>query len=231
MQFLIGLAVLVAGYWLIRKSGRMQPAQARAFATRMAGGGVVALSGLLALRGSTQIAVPMFLFGLGLLGVSGVQQGGFRWGREKASGQRSTVATDYLSMELDHDTGEMTGSVLKGRFAGRKLAALQQEELRQFHQECAGADRQGLKLLEAWLDRNSDGWRDGWTRSGNGTGGPNAAMTRDEAYAVLGLKSGASEEEVRTAHRRLMKEYHPDRGGTDYLAAKINAAKDMLLGG
>lgn len=225
-QILIALAVLIGGYWLIKKSARMQPAQARGFATRMAGGGVVALAGLLALRGSTQIAVPVFLFGLGLLGVSGVQQGGFKWGRERSSGQRSTVATVYLSMELNHDSGEMTGSVLKGQFAGRFLTDLAPDELRLLHAECHQADRQGLKLLEAWLDRNAPDWRAAWSGSGSATG---TSMSRDEAYSVLGLKPGASEEDIRGAHRRLMKEYHPDRGGSDYLASKINAAKDLLL--
>jgi curved DNA-binding protein CbpA len=54
-------------------------------------------------------------------------------------------------------------------------------------------------------------------------------MNRDEALAVLGLKNGATADTIRAAHRRLMKELHPDRGGSDYLAAKVNQAKDVLL--
>jgi hypothetical protein len=228
-QFLIAIAILIGGYWLIKKSARMQPAQARSFATRIAGGGIVGLAGVLALRGSTQIAVPVFLFGLGLLGVSGFQQGGFKWRGERSSGQRSTVATEYLSMELNHDSGEMTGTVLKGSLAGRKLSDLEEVELRQLHSECGQADRQGLKLLEAWLDRNVGDWRATWSgKARNGSG--SAVMSKEEALSVLGLKSGATDDEIRSAHRRLMKEYHPDRGGSDYLASKINAAKDLLLG-
>ena len=54
-------------------------------------------------------------------------------------------------------------------------------------------------------------------------------MSRDEAFAVLGLKPDASQQNIKDTHRRLMKEFHPDRGGSDYLAAKINQAKDILL--
>jgi len=55
-------------------------------------------------------------------------------------------------------------------------------------------------------------------------------MTREEAYAVLGLKPGASEADIRAAHRRMMASAHPDRGGSDWIAARLNQARDVLLG-
>ena len=55
-------------------------------------------------------------------------------------------------------------------------------------------------------------------------------MTREEAYAILGLAPGADEQAVKAAHRHLMASFHPDRGGSDYLAALINRARDCLLG-
>ena len=69
---------------------------------------------------------------------------------------------------------------------------------------------------------------------GQGQGGParrSSAMTREEAYQVLGLKPGAGEADIRAAHHRLMRAAHPDAGGSDWLAARINQARDMLLGG
>lgn len=55
-------------------------------------------------------------------------------------------------------------------------------------------------------------------------------MSRAEAYQVLGLAPGASEADIRAAHRRLMRSAHPDSGGSDWLATRINQARDVLLG-
>jgi hypothetical protein len=229
MQFLIAIAILIGGYWLIRKSATLQPAQARQFTRKLAGGAVIGFSGFLALRGSMQLAVPVFLAGLGIVGLNSNFAKGFSWG-EKKSGQTSRVATAILAMELDHDTGSMSGEVLEGAFKGRRLADLRLDELKSFHAFCADARDQSAGLLEAWLDRNQPDWRQMWQGAEQGAARPDrSAMTKDEALSVLGLKRGASAEEVRVAHRRLMKDFHPDRGGSDYLAAKINQAKDVLL--
>ena len=234
-QFLTAIAIVVGGLWLIRKYARATPAQSRAFTQKMSGGGLIAIAGWLAMRGMVQYAVPLFLLGLGLAGKSSIFAGGFpggfKWGGKQSPGMKSKVATSLLSMELDHDSGTMTGVVLSGPFQGKQLSDLREEELQTFHGQCQRASDQSLSLYEAWLDRAKPEWRKAWGNTGGGRAKPSSgAMSREEALAVLGLKQGATEDEIRAAHKRLLKEFHPDKGGTDYLAAKINTAKDTLLG-
>ncbi|SRR5579885_83485 len=156
----------------------------------------------------------------------------FPWGGGKPqAGQSSNVRTEWLDMELDHDTGEMRGQILKGAFAGRDLNSLSQAEGLSFYREAGLADPESARLIEAWLDRRFPDWRNfahtGDTPKGRATTG----MSRAEALKVLGLSEGATADDIRAAHKKLMKQVHPDRGGSDYLASKINEAKDVLLGG
>lgn len=149
------------------------------------------------------------------------------------AGKRTAVRTSYLDAWIDHDNGEMGASVVKGRFAGRTLDGLSDDDLRSLHAECAG-DPDSLKILESYLDRRLGAdWRQQRGERDRGQApprGPRTDMTRDEALAVLGLQTGASDEEIRAAHRRLIQRMHPDVGGSADLAARINRAKDVLLG-
>ncbi len=156
-------------------------------------------------------------------------------GRGHSSGQTSAVHTRYLQMELDHDTGAMWGTVVYGALSGRDLQDLSDVEILGLFSECRQNDPESAQILEAYLDRERPDWRTDWqdsTSDGNsaGTHQP-GAMTRAEAYEVLGLEEGAPEEAIRDAHRRLIAHLHPDKGGSTFLAAKVNQAKDVLLGG
>jgi DnaJ domain len=158
--------------------------------------------------------------------------GGFRGPRP---GTSSDIATAYLRMRLDHDTGAMTGTVLRGRFIGMRLDELGAAELLALLRECRADDEDGARLLEAYLDRAHPEWRDemaGERASGTGSRAQAASadITVEEAWAILGLSPGADAEAIKAAHHRLMKQLHPDHGGTDYLATKINRARDVLLG-
>lgn len=146
-------------------------------------------------------------------------------------GQASRVHTRFLQMELDHDSGVLTGRVLEGRFQGRTLDDLTLEQLLELLSECA-VDPQSANLLEAYLDREHGAdWRAAQPAGAQRPDpAPDGAMSRMEAYEILGLPPDAGEREILGAHRRLMQRLHPDRGGSTYLAAKINQAKDLLLG-
>lgn len=178
---------------------------------------------------SGRLAMLLFPVALGMPLLSRVKRAMSRW-RGPAGGQTSTVATSTLRMNLDHETGEMTGTVLAGPFAGMRLEEMGKAELFDLLRRCRAEDEQGARLLEAYLDRLHPSWREEFA---GGRSGPHAApsgeMSAEEAFEVLGLEPGASAQEIREAHRRLMKMVHPDLGGSDYLATKINRARDILL--
>ena len=141
------------------------------------------------------------------------------------------MTTEHLEVELDHDTGDIRGRVLKGFFAGRLLEDLKPVELAHLWQDCRFADPQSAQIIEAYLDRLHPSWREDLARAeGEHGSGPEGRMTREQALEILGLAPGATEADIRRAHRELMMKLHPDHGGSTYLAAKINEAKDVLLG-
>jgi hypothetical protein len=149
---------------------------------------------------------------------------------EPSSGQTSSVQSRYIRMTLAHDSGDTNGEVLEGQFKGRTLKQLSLEESLQLLRECQD-DEESVALLQAYLDRvYADTWRQqagshGQQQTSSGSG----EMSREEALQILGLSPDAGEEEIIEAHRRLMQKLHPDRGGSAYLAAKINLAKETLL--
>ncbi len=162
--------------------------------------------------------------GLGGLGLGG----GF--GRTNPSpGQASSVDTRFLRMRLDHDSGEMDGDVIEGQFTGRRLGEMSFDELVSLLRECFTADAQSARVLETYLDRiHGPDWRD---RAGaREPGAGSASMTEDEAYEILGLEPGAGADAIKEAYHRLIGRLHPDKGGSTYLAAKLNQAKELLLG-
>ena len=154
---------------------------------------------------------------------------GRRWSGPSSSSQTSNVRTAWLEMELDHESGEMDGTVLQGARNGKRLVDLDHDALISFYEEADDAETR--RLLDAYLERRFGAdWRPKEERMKESPPHAAAGMTRQEALKVLGLEQGATEEDVRAAHRRLMLQNHPDKGGSDYLASKINEAKDFLLG-
>lgn len=202
---------------------------------KVAGALALASAVFLAMTGRPLLALPFVFLGLvliwrrtpvGALGSPG-----------ETTGKISSVRTAFLEMVLDHATGRMTGRVLAGVYAGRDIASLSPSDRLVLWRECRAGDPQSRQLLEAYLDREMPEWRDRLrqeeaepkARGNGGTNNAAAVMSVSEALDILGLKPGASDDDIRTAHRNLMKKFHPDQGGSTYLATKINAAKDLLL--
>lgn len=235
IYFGLGVLVLVAALWLLRIFVEADPARlVRAVRVFLVTVGVsLALVLLVVLVASGRLGLGLAeIGGLAPLALRGIAQ----WRRRRAAtaplaGQTSEIETDYLRMRLDHDTGIMSGTVRRGPFQGRHLSELSRDELIALWRECRAEDAQGASLLEAYLDRVMAEWREAAESASVAGRRPNDVMTREEAYAVLGLAAGASEAQIREAYHRLMMKIHPDQGGSTYLAAQINHAREVLLRG
>lgn len=202
------------------------------------GGGIVALAvaAFTGLRGELAVAIPLGIFGAGLLGWSPFGTSGFSSiggmfsaGAKRSAGQTSKVRSQFLDMTLDHDSGELSGQIVAGPYAGHDLSEF---DLPQLTAMISGFDAESVALFESYLDRRFPAWRQdaqGDAAGGQGRAASGGKMTDEEAYQILGLQPGASRDEIGRAHRALMKKLHPDQGGSTYLAARVNQAKDTLL--
>lgn len=223
-----GLLALVLALWALNVVSKVDPRiGARVL---KAGGGLLALgfAVFLGLRGEIGVAIPLGAFGLGLLGWLPFGPAGFSARTQKSRGQMSRVRTAYFEMELDHDTGEMRGRILSGRHQGAALESLDVKTLVALLGEL---DEESRALLVPYLDRRDARWSE-YAQGDAATGGAAVSggkMSEQEAYQILGLETGASANDIGRAHRALMKKFHPDQGGSTYLAARINEAKKILL--
>ncbi len=243
----LGIAALVGVLVLMQGFLSANPVKLAVALKRAGAAGLMAFAVFLLVTGRFVVAVPIFLFALALAGPTAGRYSAWvrpflgGWGRlfdvvggsgAAKSGRRSTVRSAALEMELDHDTGTLSGRVLAGRFEGFDLARLSIADLVALWREIGG-DAESRSLIEAYLDRRAPVWREhaqedpAARQSGAASAG---AMTDEEAHQILGLRPGASDAEIREAHRRLVKAVHPDLGGSGFLTAKINEAKDRLVG-
>lgn len=158
---------------------------------------------------------------------------GYRKRRQSNSGGSSRVRSPMIEMSLSHDTGKMEGEVLSGSLKGRRLGSLSREEFLQLLQECRDGDLDSTRLLETYLDKRfGSAWRaddPGREDTEEASNRDTESMTRQEALEILGLEPGADREAIIEAHRRLIQRNHPDRGGSTWLASRINEAKTILL--
>lgn len=143
--------------------------------------------------------------------------------------QESEVQTSILTMRLDHESGELSGEVLQGPFAGMQLHELTKTQCEGLMIYCEENDQSSVEVLQTYLEQRFGETFASGSENRHYTNDGSAAMDRTEALSILGLEEGVDREEIILAHRKLIQKLHPDRGGNDYLAAKINMAKDVLL--
>jgi hypothetical protein len=228
MTLIFGIAALVLLLIAANYFSKADPQKLAGLLRSVGGLALIALAGFLAFRGQFFVAVPLAYFGATLLGWIPAP-GGVGTRTRKTPGQTSRVRSQHVEMELDHDSGAMRGRILSGQYENVPLDALDRATLISLLKLF---DAESRALLEAYLDRREPGWREdveedaGAGRSEPPRSGP---MTEEEALQILGLEPGASALEIGRAHRALMKKLHPDQGGSTYLAARVNEAKEVLL--
>ena len=235
MPTLIAGVVAVVVLYLLLQMFRAANPVVLARAIKIVGGVVaLAVAAFTGLRGELAVAIPLGIFGAGLLGWSPFGPGGFNiggifGGTQRSGGQASRVRSQFLEMNLDHDSGALSGRIVDGPNAGHSLDEF---DLSQLIAMMASFDAESVALLESYLDRRFPAWRQ--NAQGDPAGGQrrtaaSGKMTDEEAYQILGLHPGAGRDDISRAHRALMKKLHPDQGGSTYLAARVNEAKDILL--
>jgi hypothetical protein len=226
LLLLVAIAFSVWYWWSTVK--RLAPKQRRPFFWRTAFWGVLGASIILVATGrmhwlgaglAALIPIGKLVLGFGLRALPILRI----LSRFKTS--PSQFGTGSLKVDINFASKKMDGEVLKGEFTGKRLSELNPEQLKALSEEFRAADRESFVLLQAYLLRNGTGEQ----TNDNYQAGNFSDISNDEAHKILGVEANASKEEIIKAHKRLMQRLHPDRGGSDYLAAKINAAKDQLI--
>jgi len=230
MPLLLGIVVLLLLLWAGNSFSKADPKQTAKLLRRLGGGAALLFAVFLLFRGEIGPAITVGAIGLGALGWVSLWPASFGARTQKSSGKVSRVRTAFIEMELDHDSGTMHGQVLAGAQKGASLDALDPQTLIGL---LGAMDGDSRDLLAAYLDRRHPGWREHAEHDAAARNGARAArgskMTEQEAYQILGIEPGAGADAISRAHRSLMKKLHPDQGGTTYLAARVNEAKEVLL--
>jgi DnaJ-like protein len=238
--FILGLVLLLCLYVLVRWFVEAKPKDVLRILKWFLVALVILFIGWLALTGKLALAfavLPALFVWFGRfrtmfnIGKIARRMFGQQSGRSGASGQTSQVDTVVLRMTLDVDSGDMDGVVLEGPHMGRHLHDMSLDQLRDVLHHCRARDEESTRVMLAYLERHHP---DDWAQDDSEDSDPknrqsSASMTKEEALEILGLSHGASVAEIKVAYHRLIAQVHPDKGGSDYLAAKINQAKDILL--
>ena len=212
MTFILGVVAVVLLWWLLKSYIRVDPALMAGKIRQIAGFAAIGGAFFMGVRGRIDVAI--FLGGLGawLIGWGGRPA----WLGGGGQANPARFRTALLDVVFDPGTRAIDGQVIGGSFAGRPLASLDLASVLTLRRECRMTDPGGIGLLEAYLDGRFPGWREHADADGDARSEVRrdpGAMTEEQAYQVLGLGPGAGADEIRRAHRALIKKLHPDQGG------------------
>jgi hypothetical protein len=225
------ILILIAAVWLTMRWLKGLPAEARrkaGFNVALLAAGAILLIALLTGRLNPLIAmvaaaIPM----MQRLMTAKSMFDRLRSATQAGPTEATDTETRFLSVRVDPSTRKLSGKVKEGPFAGRRLEDLSLMELLSMLEEYRRSDPPSAAALVAYLHQHHPGANNGASR---GASPPAEGMSLTEARDILGVSGDAGREEILRAHRQLIQRLHPDRGGSNYLAAKINQAKDLLLG-
>ncbi|MCU0893235.1 MAG: DnaJ domain-containing protein [Rhodospirillales bacterium] len=235
---LVGLGVLGAFLFFARWYSRADARTLLKLLKRIGIGLLVAAALVLIVTGRFGLALAAGAFLLPWVmrtfGTAGAGAGDYSGaaGTGSAGGRGSEIRTRFLHMRLDHASGELDGEIVSGTDAGRRLSDMDEAALIRLLAGYRLEDAQSAQLLEAYLDRAFPEWRQhaaAHQEQAKAASAEPAAMSKEDALRILGLEAGASQAEIKAAYHRLIASLHPDRGGSGYLAAQVNRARDVLL--
>jgi DnaJ-domain-containing protein 1 len=211
-----------ATFWTVRSVLR---AVFRTQALNPLGLALISAGILLFLFRSVVLAIPLMILGMTLLLLKNAGAASAR------APKTSTVRSTHLEMTLDHESGTIDGRILFGKREGQLLSNLTLHELLEYSVEIE-TDTETVKLFQTFLDNVHPDWRDQYEEQSarrDAPSPPSGEVSQDQAYEVLGLEAGCTDEDIRKAYHRLIKRVHPDSGGTAALMAQVTEAKDRLL--
>lgn len=253
IKLIIGIAIIAALFSFIHKYKKANPQERKSWILK----GVIAVVVVAVIVGAMTGRVPV-IAGL-VAAVATFGRFGLRWGMPLAkmwlakSGGNATFRSEYLIMSVSVANGQMTGKVIKGEFAEQSLGNIKEDDIQKLHRYFNEHDKKSYYLLTAYIrsrgfantftgkdqdhfdsaqhdqqrnhQDNHHQYHGGHSNTPSHCGG----VPLSEAMEIFGFKEPPTKKEIIAAHRRLMSKLHPDKGGSDYLAARVNQAREILL--